>query len=150
MSSIFVVNSCWSYAPFRTKNTYTVFRTFLLHASIYWAQILCMTFFLWTSDQMIVITWGQVWRRYAPFRCTVLHTFVVHAFSEQNTGLWCFEIELKFLIWLCFFLHIMLLVKYQIIAFKNFHEGRIMHRLQCFGLFLYVKRMVHWNLITVK
>ena len=45
MSSI-CLNFCGSYAPFRTSNTgNTVFRTFLLHALTYWAEILHMTFF---------------------------------------------------------------------------------------------------------
>ena len=40
------VNFCGSYAPFWTYNTWnTVFRTFLLHALTYWAEIFHMTLF---------------------------------------------------------------------------------------------------------
>ena len=50
-SSSSVVNFCGSYAPFGTKNTEnTVFRTFLLQALIYWAEILHMTLFYCTID----------------------------------------------------------------------------------------------------
>ena len=60
------VNFCGSYAPFGRQNRstegcwnleywkYTVFRTFLLHALIYWAEILHMTLFYCTIDQVWV------------------------------------------------------------------------------------------------
>ena len=54
LSSIFV-NFCRSYAPFGTKNDeiYSLnFRTFLLHALTCWAEILHMTLFYCTSDQV--------------------------------------------------------------------------------------------------
>ena len=49
------------------------------HDLTYWAEIWYLTFFLWISVQVIVITWGKVLRSYAPFGCTDLHTFLVHA-----------------------------------------------------------------------
>ena len=45
---------------------------------------------------MIVITWGQVWWRYTPFGCTVLHTFIALVWD------WA-EVFLK--IWLRFLSH---------------------------------------------
>ena len=46
----------------------TVFRTFLLHTLTYWAEILYVTFFLWTFDQVRVssISVNFCWS-YAPF-----------------------------------------------------------------------------------
>ena len=69
------------FCPFLNQEywKYTVIRTFVPYALTYWAEIMYMTFFLWTSDQVIVITWGKVWRSYAPIGCTVLHTLLVHA-----------------------------------------------------------------------
>ena len=52
LSSI-CVNFCRSNAPLERKMMkYTVFRTFLLHALTYWAEILHMTLFYCTSDQV--------------------------------------------------------------------------------------------------
>ena len=46
----------------------TVFRTFLLHALRYWAEILHVTFFLWTFDQVRVSSISiNFCRSYAPF-----------------------------------------------------------------------------------
>ena len=61
-SSLNVVNLrlFWSYASFRTKNTVnTVFCTFLLHALIYWAEILHMTLFYCTTGQLQVSSMGM-------------------------------------------------------------------------------------------
>ena len=46
----------WELCPFWNLNywKYTVFRTFLLHALIYWAEILHMTLFYCTTDQVPV------------------------------------------------------------------------------------------------
>ena len=70
----------------------TVFRTFLLHALTDSAEILHVTFFLWTFDQVRVSSISiNFCRSYAPF-------------GTQNTVfsymLW--HIELKFCIWLYF------------------------------------------------
>ena len=47
---------------------YTVFRTFLLHALTYWAQILHMTLFKCTTDQVWVSSLCvNFWRSYASF-----------------------------------------------------------------------------------
>ena len=54
VSSIYV-NFFGSYAPFGTQNTEnTVFRTFLLHALTYWAEILHMALFYCNTDQVWV------------------------------------------------------------------------------------------------
>ena len=55
VSSICVI-FCGSYAPFWNLEyrKYTVFRTFLLHALPYWAEILHMTLFYCTTDQVWV------------------------------------------------------------------------------------------------
>ena len=48
---------------------YTVFRTFLLHALTYWAEILHMTLFYWTTDQVRVSSiCVNFCGSYAPFR----------------------------------------------------------------------------------
>ena len=68
-SSSSVVNLCGSYAPFGTYITgNTVFRTFLLHALTYCAEILHMTLFWCTTDQVWVssICVKFCWS-YAPF-----------------------------------------------------------------------------------
>ena len=47
---------------------YAVFRTFLLHALTYWAEILYMTLFYCTSDQVWVSSFCvNFWRSYASF-----------------------------------------------------------------------------------
>ena len=78
---------------------YAVFRTFLLHASTYWAESLHMTLFYCTTDQI----------RVSPFCLNFLRSFA--SFWTENTGntqfsalfsymLW--HNELKFCIWLRF------------------------------------------------
>ena len=64
------VNFCWSYAPFGNLEywKYTVFRTFLLHALTYWAEILHLTLFYCTTDQVSVLSISvNFCRSYAPF-----------------------------------------------------------------------------------
>ena len=56
--------------PFWTSNSnkYAVFRTFLLHALTYWAEILHMTLFYCTTDQVWVSSiCVNFCRSYAPF-----------------------------------------------------------------------------------
>ena len=87
--------------PFWISNSYkyAVFRTSLLHALTYWAEILHMTLFYYTTDQVRVSSISvNFCKSYAPF-------------GTENTGntqfsalftsiLW--HIELKFYTWLCF------------------------------------------------
>ena len=96
---------------------YTVFRTFLLHALIYSAEILHMTLFNFTTDQVRVpLICVNVCRSYAPF-------------GTYNTGntqfsalfsyiLW--HIELKFYIWLCF---TVLQIKFECPQFESLFVG---------------------------
>ena len=60
----------WELCPFWNLEycKYTVFRTFVLHALTYWAEILHMTLFYWTTDQVRVssICVNFCWS-YAPF-----------------------------------------------------------------------------------
>ena len=46
---------------------YAVFRTFLLHAKTYWDEILNMTLFLCSTDQVRVAHCVNVWRSHASF-----------------------------------------------------------------------------------
>ena len=57
-SSLSVVNFCKSYAPFWTYNAWDtqIFRTILLYALTYWAEILHMTSFYCTTDQVQVLS----------------------------------------------------------------------------------------------
>ena len=138
-SSSSVVNFWRSYAPFGTKNTWNTqfsalfsymlwhielkfciwlcFRTFLLHALTYWAEILHMTLFYCTTDQVRVssICVNFCWS-YAPF-------------GTKNTGktqfsalfsymLW--HMELKFCIWLCF---TVLQIKFECRQFASIFVG---------------------------
>ena len=64
---------------------YTVFRTFLLHALTYWAEILHMTLFYCTTDQVRVTSiCVNFCGSYVPFwnleywKYTVSHTFLLH------------------------------------------------------------------------
>ena len=78
---------------------YTVFRTFLLHALTYWAEILHMTLFYCTTEQsrVLSICVNFCWS-YAPFGT---HNTENTQFSALfSYMLW--HIELKFCIWLCF------------------------------------------------
>ena len=64
------VNFCWSICPFWNLEycKYTVFRTFLLHALTYWAEILHLTLFYCTTDQVPVSSISvNFCRSYAPF-----------------------------------------------------------------------------------
>ena len=66
---------------------YAVFRTFLLHALIYWAEILHMTLFYFTTDQVRVSSiCVNFCRSYVPFWTyntgnTVFHTFLLHSLT---------------------------------------------------------------------
>ena len=67
---------------------YSVFRTFLLHALTYWAEILHMTLFYCTTDQVRVSSiCVNICGSYAPFwnleywKYTVFRTFLLHPFT---------------------------------------------------------------------
>ena len=78
---------------------YTVFRTCLLHALTYWVEILHMTLFYCTTDQVRVSSiCVNFCRSYAPFGTQNTENIQFSAlFSDM---LWL--IELKFCTWLCF------------------------------------------------
>ena len=103
-SSLSVVNLrqfLWELCPFWNLEycKYTVFRTFLLHAFTYWAEILHMTLFYCTTDQVHVSSiCVNFCGSYAPFGTSnTANTQFSALFSYM---LW--HIELKFCIWLCF------------------------------------------------
>ena len=75
------------------------FLHFSLHALTYWAEILHMTLFNCTTDQVRVSTiCVNFCRRFAPFGTKILE---IHSFPALfSYMLW--HIELKFYIWICF------------------------------------------------
>ena len=87
-SSICVI-FCGSYAPLGLRTLeITVFHTFLLHALTYWAEILHMTLFYYTTDQVLVSSiclnfllelcpfWNLEYWKY-----TVFHIFLLYALT---------------------------------------------------------------------
>ena len=77
------INFCRSYAPFGTQNTEnTVFRSFLLHAVTYWAEILHMTLFYCTTDQVWVSSISVI----GVMQLTILE---IHNFPQFSPT--CFE-----------------------------------------------------------
>ena len=97
---------------------YTVFRTFLLHALTYWAEILHMTLFHRTTDQ-VRLSWICVnfCSSNAPFERKMMKYTVFALFSYM---LWL--IELKFCIWLCFNVHV-LQIKFKCRQFQSLFVG---------------------------
>ena len=96
---------------------YTVFRTFLLHALTYWAEIFHMTFFLCTSEQVRVsYFWVNFWRSYASFGTQNIGNTQISPVS--SCMLW--HIELKFCTWLCFNV---LQIKFECHHFASIFEG---------------------------
>ena len=87
---------CWNLEYWK----YTVFRTFLLHALTYWAEILHMTLFYCTTDEVWVssICINFCWS-YAPFGTK--NTEKTQFSALLSYTLW--HIELKFYIWLLFY-----------------------------------------------
>ena len=83
----------------RKMMKYTVVRTFLLHALTYWAEILHMTLFHHTTDQVRVSSiCVNFCRSICPF-------WNVKWWNIQLSALFSYmlwHIELKFCIWLCF------------------------------------------------
>ena len=105
--------------PFWTSNSYkyAVFRTFLLHALTYWPEILHMTLFYCTTDQVWVSSiCVNFCRSYAPFE---LQTLTNMQFSTLfSYMLW--HIDLKFCIWLCF---TVLQIKFECLQFASIFVG---------------------------
>ena len=103
-SSSIVVNLrqfLWELCPFWNLEywKYPVFRIFLLHALTYWAEILHMTLFYCTTDQVRLSSiCVNFCRSNAPF-------WNVKWWNIQFSPLFSYmlwHIELKFCIWLCF------------------------------------------------
>ena len=96
---------------------YTVFRTFLLHALTYWAEILHMTLFWCTTEQVRVSSLCvNFWRSYDSFgTLNIGNTQFSVVFSCM---LW--HIELKFCTWLCFNI---LQSKFECCHFSSIFEG---------------------------
>ena len=80
---------------------YSVFRTFLLHALTYWAEILHMTLFYCTTDQVRVSSicvnfcgsyapfWNLEYWKYTVFRTFLLHPLTYWAESLHITLFFC-------------------------------------------------------------
>ena len=103
-SSSSVVNLCqvlWELCPFcyLQYRKYTVFHTFLLHALTYWAEILHMTLFHCTTDQVRVLSIciNFLWELCPFWNLDTENTQYSVLFSYI---LW--HVELKFCTWLCF------------------------------------------------
>ena len=106
---------------FLTSNSfkYAVFRTFLLHALTYWVQILYITLFLCTTEQVWVSSFCfNFCRSYASlWTKNTRNTQFSALFSYM---LW--HIELKFCIWLCF---TVLQIKFECRQFASIFVGVI-------------------------
>ena len=98
-SSLSVVNLrqvLWELCPFWNLNycKYTVFRTFLLHALTYWVDIVHMTLFYCTTDQV----------RVSSIFVGVMPLLELKLLEIQFSALFSYmlwHIELKFCTWLC-------------------------------------------------
>ena len=94
-----------------------IFRTFLLHALTYWAEILHMTLFWCTTDQVWLSSLCvNFWRSYASL-------WTYNKGDVQFSALFSYmlwHIELKFCIWLCFTL---LQIKFQCRQFALIFVG---------------------------
>ena len=105
--------------PFLTSNCYkyAVFRTFLLHALTFRAEILHMTLFYCTTEQVWVssISVNFCWS-YAPFGTKNTENTQFSALFSYM--LW--HIQLKFCIWLCF---TVLQIKFQCCQFPSIFVG---------------------------
>ena len=106
----------WELCPFWNLEywKYTVFRTFLLHALTYWAEILLMTLFYCTIDQVWV---SSIFVEVMPL--LELRILKIHSFPHFS--LTCFwYIELKFCIWLCL---TVLQIKFDCLQFPSIFVG---------------------------
>ena len=90
----------WELCPFWNLEfwKYTVFRTFLLHALTYWAEILHMTLFYCTTDQVRVSSIASIFVGVMPL--LELRILEIHSFSALFSSI-LLHIDLKFFIWLC-------------------------------------------------
>ena len=144
---------------------YKVFRTFILHALIYWAEILHKSLLYCTTDQVRVSSiYVNGLRSYVPFGTFNPGNTVFRTFSYM---LW--HIELKFYIWLCYivlqikfecrqfpsiFVGVMLLLELIILELHNFphfclhalkYWAEILHMSQCMtkGVFWHRKSIIY-------
>ena len=98
---------------------YTVFRTFLLHALTYWAEISHFTLLNCTTDQVRVwSTSVKFCRSYAPFGTS--NTGNTQFSTLFSYMLW--HIGLEFYIWLCF---TVLQIKFECCQFLSIFDGVI-------------------------
>ena len=96
---------------------YAVFRTFFLHALRHWAEILHMTLFYCTTDQVRVSSiCVNFCGSYAPFGTLITGNTQFSALFSYM--LW--HIELKFCIWLCF---TVLQIKFECRQFASIFVG---------------------------
>ena len=95
---------------------YTVFRTFLLHALTYWAEILHMTLFYCTIDQVWVSSIFVGVMPLLELRILKIHNFL----HFSLTMLW--YIELEFYMWLCL---TMLQIKFDCRQFASIFVGEM-------------------------
>ena len=93
------------------------FRTFLLHALTYWAEILHMKLFWCTTDQVWVLSLcANFWRSYASLWTQNIGNVQFSAFFSYML----LHIKLKFCIWLCFNV---LQIKFECRHFASIFEG---------------------------
>ena len=97
MSSISVTFS-WELCPFWNVEywKYTVFRTFLLHTLTYWAEILHMTLFYCTTDQVSVLSISvNFCRSYSPLELRILeiHSFPHFSLTRFDILSWNFAYD---------------------------------------------------------
>ena len=109
----------WELCPFWNLEywKYTVFRTFLLHALTYWAEILHKTLFHRITDQVRVSAICiNFCGSYAPFGTSNTENTQFSALSSYMS----WHIELKFCIWLCF---TVLQIKFECRQFPSLFVG---------------------------
>ena len=100
----------WELCPFWNLEywKYTVFRIFLWHALIYWAEILHMPLFYCTTDQVRVLStfvgvMPLLELRVLEYEKRLLLRYIHHFKSDLINNMdHMRNIELKFCIWLCF------------------------------------------------
>ena len=102
---------------------YPVFRSYLLHALTYWGEILHMTLFYCTTDQVQVSLLYTSLAVRPSIHFLYLPPLCIDKFS------WILKFDVGF------FNAFLLEKSYIKIAFLNVHDGRIMHRLRCSGIF---------------
>ena len=96
---------------------YTVFRTFLLQALTYWAEIFHMTLFYFTTDQVWV---SSICKSIFVGVMPLLELTIQEIHSFPHFSHTFFDIELKFYIWLCF---TVLQIKFECRQFASIFVG---------------------------